>query len=113
MLMNRGLLCLTEIAGVMIYDPIGVRIGKISRVLLEPVTGRVRYVLVLFDFAGLDYDERAVPWTALHYNSAHGTFYSYVTRSQVVTAPQFDASQALTDEWHDGLHRHYSGAASA
>ncbi len=111
--MYRNLLCSTDIAGANIFDPIGVRIGKISRVLLEPATGRVRYVLVLFDFAGLEYDERPLPWTALHYNSDHGTFYSYVTRSQVVTAPHLDASRAPTDEWHDGLNRHYLGTAPA
>lgn len=108
MLKKPGLLSLNEIAGATVYDPIGVRIGQICQILLDPVAGRIIYALMLFDFPDAGQDERPIPWSALNYSTARGTFHSFVTQRQVLTAPQYDAGGDSDPELERSLARHYS-----
>jgi hypothetical protein len=93
-----------------VYNPLGVRIGRIEGLLVDPSTGVVKYGLVLFDFQGMEYEQLIVPWPSLSYHLPTRRFHCSATESQVRVAPRglpSELDSAL--EWR--LARHFSVGA--
>lgn len=47
------LLSVRPIDSATIYDPLGARIGRIERLMLDPLHGRVQYVVASFSLDGI------------------------------------------------------------
>ena len=48
-----------------VYNPLGVKIGLLQELIIDLHSGHVRYVIVLFNFRGLDDAECILPWAVL------------------------------------------------
>jgi hypothetical protein len=101
-----------RVEGTAVYDPRGVQIGTIRRLLIEKVSGRVLYVDVTFGgFLGMGVHHHTIPWDKLSYDKELEGYRTDVTEAQVQEAPAFygddriwpdrKREQEMRDYWHD------------
>jgi hypothetical protein len=100
-----------RVEGTTVYDPQGNNIGSIKRLMIEKLSGRVAYAVMLFGgFLGMGAEEHAVPWQKLTYDTSLGGYRTDVTEQQLRGAPSF--SRDRNWDWSDRrreqeLHDHY------
>jgi hypothetical protein len=101
-----------RVEGTAVYDPNGVQIGTIKRLLIEKVSGRVLYVDVTFGgFLGIGVHHHTIPWEKLSYDKELEGYRTDITENQVRRAPTFygddqiwpdrKREQEMRDYWHD------------
>jgi hypothetical protein len=94
-----------------VYDPGGKRIGKVKRVMIEKVEGRVAYAVLSFGgFMGFGQEEYAIPWRKLDYDTSLEGYRTDITEEQLRGAPGFSCDH--DEDWSDrsreqALHEHY------
>jgi hypothetical protein len=58
-----------DLRGATVYDPGGGRLGTISSLAIDKLSGRIVYVvLMVTGFLGLGHSHRQISWSSLHYN---------------------------------------------
>ena len=90
-----------------VYDPLGVCVGKLEGMLIDPLLGRVKYALVSFQFASLEHELLTVPWEMMYCRPASGRFHCYATEAQLQDAPRFDAG-TLDEAVDRKLRKHFA-----
>lgn len=89
-----------HVEGADVLDPNGKHIGKIKRLVIDKVSGRVVYVVAQFGgFLGLGGNEYTLPWNALRYDPKQGGYVTNITEDQLRNSPAF--SQNTGDNWFD------------
>jgi hypothetical protein len=97
-----------DIEGAKVLDPNGENIGEIDQLLIDRVSGNVRYAIMSFGgFLGLGNRKYPLPWGSLKYDSEHEGFIANVTQQQLKDAPQFGAESWTDREWESRWHRHF------
>jgi sporulation protein YlmC with PRC-barrel domain len=100
-----------RVEGTAVYDRSGNRIGTITRVMLDKLSGRVAYAVMSFGgFFGIGADEYAVPWSMLDYDTSLEGYRTGLTAEQVRNAPSFSKDRG--HDWSDRnserqLHDYY------
>jgi hypothetical protein len=79
-----------DIEGASLYDPLGVKIGTIDRLLIDAHTLTVRAMLVRFSVTGIHGRPIGLPRRLVHYDPTGKRFWSFVTQSQLASAPIYD-----------------------
>ena len=101
-----------RVEGTAVFDPQGVQIGTIRRLLIEKVSGRVLYVDVTFGgFLGIGVHHHTIPWDKLSYDKELEGYRTDITEAQVRGAPTFygdeqvwpdrSREREIRDYWHD------------
>jgi hypothetical protein len=101
-----------RVEGTPVFDPHGRRIGTITRLLIEKVSGRVIYVDLTFGgFLGVGVHHHTIPWDKLTYDTKLHGYRTDITEQQVRGAPVFygddliwpdkKREQEMRDYWHD------------
>ncbi len=108
MLEKRLLRFVRSIEEATVYDPLGVRLGTIERLLIDPMTWRVRVLLVSFDIPGVSGEPLPLPWRVIQYNAYADRFYTLVTKTQLSHAPRYDEAAAEAADWETRLNRYYN-----
>ena len=88
---KRPLLRVQSIDPSKVYDPLGVCVGRLEGMLIDPLLGRVKYALVSFKFASIEHEQLTLPWEMMYCRPASGGFHCYATEAQLRDAPRFDA----------------------
>ena len=79
-----------KVEGTAVYDPRGNKIGSISRLMIERVSGKVVYAMMSFGgFLGLGTEEYTIPWNKLNYETRLGGYRTDTTKEQLEAAPSF------------------------
>ncbi len=90
------------------YD---VELGDIKEIMLDMQTGQVAYAVLAFGgFMGMGEKLFAVPWQALHLDTANKRFVLDVDKDRLKTAPGFnkDAWPDMADmQWANAIHAFY------
>jgi sporulation protein YlmC with PRC-barrel domain len=90
------------------YD---VELGDIKEIMLDMQTGHVAYAVLAFGgFLGMGEKLFAVPWQALHLDTANKRFVLNVDKDRLKTAPGFnkDAWPDMADvDWASQIHTFY------
>lgn len=97
-----------HIEGATIHDASGKEIGRIDRLMIDKISGQVRYAVV--DFCGfmcLRHGNHAVPWSALTYDKEHDWHTTNVTEELLEAAPEFGDDSWMDRNWETRLHQHY------
>ncbi len=99
-----------RVEGTVVYDARGERIGKIKRLMIEKVSGRVAYAVIAFH-GDLDIgaDGHTIPWGKLKYDTRIGGYRTDITEMELRQAPGFSPDQ---HDWSDRdreeqLHDYY------
>ena len=87
------------------------KLGDIKEIMLDMQTGQVAYAVLAFGgFLGMGEKLFAVPWQALHLDTAHHRFVLNVDKDRLKNAPGFDkdAWPDMSDvNWASGIHSFY------
>jgi hypothetical protein len=84
-----------KVEGTPVYRPNGDRIGKIQRVMIDKVGGKVAYAVMSFGgFLGVGEDYYPLPWSLLSYNTELDGYEVNVSDQQLKGAPKYAKAQS-------------------
>lgn len=97
--------------GEKVVNEYGIELGDIKEIMLDMQTGQVAYAVLAFGgFMGMGEKLFAVPWQALHLDTANKRFLLNVDKDRLKTAPGFnkDAWPDMADmQWANSIHAFY------
>jgi sporulation protein YlmC with PRC-barrel domain len=89
-----------RVEGTTVYDPSGNNIGSVKRLMIDKMSGRVAYVVIVFNtFLGLGGEEYTLPWSKLDYDISLEGFRTDITEEQLRGAPTFYRDRGYA--WND------------
>ncbi|MGQ0444339.1 MAG: PRC-barrel domain-containing protein [Beijerinckiaceae bacterium] len=103
-----NLISSNDVEGTTVYDPSGTKIGEIDHLMIDKLSGNVRYAVMSFGgFLGLGHGHYPLPWNALDYDSAREGYVANVTENQLKDAPEFSDDSWMDRDWEARWHRHF------
>jgi PRC-barrel domain protein len=89
-----------KVEGTPVYRLNGDNIGRIERVMIDKISGKVAYAVMSFGgFLGIGEDYYPLPWSVLTYNPTLGGYEVEITEQQLKNAPRY--SRHETWDWAD------------
>lgn len=86
-------------------------LGKIKDIVLDKISGQVRYVVLSFGgFLGLGDKLFALPWNAIHFDTENDCFILNASKAKLKNAPGFDDANwpDMADrQWEESIHQFY------
>lgn len=77
-----------------VFNPAGHRIGHVSDLSIERVSGKVIYAIISFGgFLGIGEKFHPVPWSLLDYNLHLSGYQTVLDRTALEAAPSYDRSE--------------------
>jgi hypothetical protein len=87
-----------KVEGTPVYRANGEKIGRIERVMIDKISGKVAYAVMSFGgFLGIGEDYYPLPWSLLKYNTKLDGYEVNISEQQLKGAPKF--SKAETWDW--------------
>jgi PRC-barrel domain len=87
-----------KVEGTPVFRPKGDRFGRIERVMIDKLSGKVAYAVMSFGgFMGIGEDYYPLPWSLLTYNPQLGGYEINIGEEQLKGAPKF--SKFETWDW--------------
>ena len=97
-----------SVEGTNVYDMNGNKIGEIDHLMIDKVSGMVRYAIMSFGgFLGLGHSHYPLPWTSLKYDTGQEGYVTDVTEQQLKDAPQFSDDSWTDRNWETKWHEHF------
>jgi PRC-barrel domain len=89
-----------KVEGTAVYRSNGERVGKIERVMIDKLTGKVAYAVMSFGgFMGIGEDNYPLPWSLLTYNPRLEGYEVNVSEQQLKGAPRYSKHESW--DWSD------------
>jgi hypothetical protein len=103
-----NLISTEDVEGAKVYDPSGAAIGEIDHLMIDRVSGNVRYAIMSFGgFMGLGHSHYPLPWNAIRYDQNRDGYIADVTEQQLKDAPEFSDDWMKDRDWENRWHRHF------
>ena len=84
----------TKVQDTSVYNPQGDKLGSIEDLVIDKVSGTVRYAVLEFGgFLGMGTDRYPLPWSKLSYSTEHDGYVVPLTEAQLEGAPRYDADE--------------------
>jgi hypothetical protein len=100
-----------DVEGTTVFDPVGNEIGEIDHLMIDKVSGQVRYAVMSFGgFMGLGHSHYPLPWSSLKYDKEREGYVTNVTEQQLKNAPEFSDDSWVDRDWEARVHQHYSAS---
>jgi sporulation protein YlmC with PRC-barrel domain len=99
-----------KVNGTSVYNPNGDKLGSIDTLMIDKLTGKVRYAVMEFGgFLGIGSDRYPLPWDTLKYDSALGGYRVSLAKEQLEQAPKYERSAVpeYTDEYGRRVYDYY------
>jgi len=98
----------SQVAGTAVYDGSHAEIGTVDDLIIDTLTGRVRYAALSFGgFLGLGKSQYVVPWTALRWDSELNGYVTGITEEQLQASPDLDPLSLRNRDAEGRLHAAY------
>lgn len=100
----------SRVNGTDVYNPAGEKLGSIDSLMIDKITGLVRYAVMEFGgFLGLGTDLYPLPWNSLKYEPSRGGYVVSVSKEQLDNAPRYDTDTLpeYNDEYGRRVYEHY------
>jgi len=89
-----------KVEGTSVYGANDKKIGKIERIMLDKVSGKVAYAVLTFGgFMGIGEDYYPLPWASLTYDTQLEGYRTAITEQQLKGAPKYSSAQSWN--WSD------------
>ncbi len=89
-----------KVEGTAVYGADNQKIGKIERIMVDKVSGKVAYAVLTFGgFMGIGEDYYPLPWTSLTYDTQLGGYRTALTEQKLKGAPKYSKAQSW--DWAD------------
>ena len=87
---TSNLIASDKVEGTDVYRSNGDSIGRIERVMIDKLSGKVAYAVMSFGgFLGIGEDYYPVPWSMLKYNTSLGGYELNISDEQLRGAPHY------------------------
>ena len=91
---TSSLITSDRVEGMPVYDVRGKRIGKVERLMIDKLTGRIAYAILSFGgFLGIGEDHYPIPWSMLTCNEKPDGFQLDITEEQLKNAPKIEQGE--------------------
>lgn len=85
-----------KVQGTAVYGPNDEKVGSITSVMIEKVSGRVSYAVLGFGgILGIGDDHYPLPWNSLKYDTRIGGYRTGITVDQLKGAPKYATDSAF------------------
>ncbi len=99
-----------KVNGTNVYNPAGDKLGSIDSLMIDKLSGRVRYAVMEFGgFLGMGTDRYPLPWDTLKYDTGMDGYVVSVAKEQLETAPRYerDTVPDYNDEYGKRVNDYY------
>ncbi len=99
-----------RVNGTTVYNPAGDKLGSIDTLMIDKISGRVRYAVMEFGgFLGIGTDRYPLPWDTLKYEPGMGGYVVSLSKEQLEKAPRYEntAAPEYSDEYGRKVHDYY------
>ena len=91
---TSSLITSDKVEGMPVYDAHGKRIGKVERLMIDKLTGRIAYAILSFGgFLGIGEDHYPIPWSMLAHNEKPDGFQVDITEEQLKNVPKIEEGE--------------------
>lgn len=88
-----SLIASDKVEGTAVYGTDEKKIGKLERVMIDKLSGKVAYAVLSFGgFMGMGEDFYPMPWSTLKYDTNLGGYRANLTKDQLDKAPKYSKS---------------------
>src|ERR1700733_1911526 len=95
-----SLLAASKVNGTTVYDTAGEKLGSVSDVMLDKVSGKADYAILSFGgFLGIGDKYHPLPWRELTYDTRVGGYVVNLDRGRLEGAPSYEVGEL--DFWDD------------
>jgi sporulation protein YlmC with PRC-barrel domain len=99
-----------RVEGTAVYNTVGDKLGSIDDLVIDKVSGQVRYAVMEFGgFLGMGTDRYPLPWSLLKYDTAREGYVVPVDKDRLEGAPRYaeDDRPPYSDDYGRKIHEHY------
>ncbi|MES2712938.1 MAG: PRC-barrel domain-containing protein [Pseudomonadota bacterium] len=90
---DHSLISSDRVEGTSVYNPSGEKLGSISSLMIEKVSGQVAYAVLSFGgFLGIGESYHPLPWNQLKYSTQQDGYVVSLNEEQLRGAPRYDTS---------------------
>lgn len=101
-----------KVEGTTVYNPAGDKLGTIDDLMIDKMSGRVRFAVLEFGgFLGIGTDRYPLPWHLLTYDVAKEGYVVPIDGERLQEAPRYGEGMAppYTDEYNEKVNAYYGG----
>jgi len=99
-----------KVNGTDVYNPAGEKLGSIDSLMIDKLSGKVRYAVMEFGgFLGIGTDRYPLPWETMKYEPNMGGYVVSLSKEQLDNAPRYanDTAPEYTDEYGRRVYDYY------
>ena len=94
----------SRVNGTHVYNPAGDKLGSIDSLMIDKLSGKVRYAVMEFGgFLGIGTDRYPLPWDTLKYDTGIQGYVVSLAKDRLENAPRY--AQETTPEYTDDYGR--------
>jgi len=109
---DMSIISASRVEGTDVYDKSGDNIGSIEDVMIDRISGKVRYAIMSFGgFLGIGEKYHPLPWDSLDYDTDKGGYCVQVTKRGLEDAPNFNRDAFKEDRWATDTDRYYNDSS--
>ena len=108
---KHALVASDRVEGTAVRRVSGEKIGKIERLMIDKISGKVAYAVLSFGgFLGMGEKHLPIPWATLKYDTTTGAYHVSISDVELAKAPSYAADKEF--DWGDRsqeqrLHDYY------
>jgi len=99
-----------RVEGTTVYNAAGDKLGTIDDLMIDKVSGQVRYAVLEFGgFLGMGKDRYPIPWNMLKYDTSQDGYVAPLDKAQIEGAPRYvsDAIPTYDDTYRTSVDKYY------
>lgn len=99
-----------RVEGTKVYNPSGDKLGTIDDLIIDKLTGQVRYAVMEFGgFLGMGTDRYPIPWNLLKYDTSQDGYVVPIDKATLEGAPRYAQDQIpdYDDRYSATVNKYY------
>ena len=99
-----------KVNGTAVYNPNGEKLGSIDHLMIDKLSGQVRYAVMEFGgFLGIGTDRYPLPWNSMKYDTGLEGYVVSLSKEQLENAPRYaqDAYPEYTEDYGRNVYDYY------
>lgn len=105
---NQSMISSEDVEGTEVYDAKGEHIGEIDHLMIDKVSGQVRYAVMSFGgFLGMGHSHYPLPWAKFSYDTTLDGYRVEIDEQQLRDAPEYSDDSWGSREWERNVHDYY------
>ena len=99
-----------KVEGTAVYNPAGEKLGSIDDLMIDKLSGQVRYAVLEFGgFLGMGTDRYPIPWSVLKYATDKDGYVVPLDKAKLHNAPKYseDSVPVYDKDYGTRINRYY------